>query len=270
MLHHLLANVRHWLSFYAYSFRVLGPRVIAKNLVGLLADPAARQVDSGFDARWGTDTNAELTPGEAGIPVHRRDAATAYLPTLDDDLTTMIDGLGWSEPLLRDATFIDIGSGKGRVVMLAAMRRFREVIGVELSPVLHSVASRNVARIQAAGAFATPVRLTLADATELDVPRGPLVIYLYHPFPDPIADKVLARLRAAIEASARPVAILYGHPTLQRCINPEVFARGGMFRCAREGGRRTRSFRIGWSIWSNQDWLDAPEVLRGFAPAYGT
>lgn len=252
MLTKLLGRLRHALRFYAYSLGVLGPRVIARNLFGLLADPAARRVDSGFDDRWGTDTNAELTPSEARLPAHRRRAATAYLPTLDEDLGAMLDGLGWPAERMQEATFIDIGSGKARVVMLAAMRRFREVVGVELSPVLHEVAERNVARVEAAGALATPVRLTLSDATELEVPRGPLVVYLYHPFPDAIAERVLARLRAAIAASPRPVAILYGHPTLQRCIDPAVFARGEMFRRTREGGRQTRRFTIGWSIWTNE------------------
>ena len=267
MLIHLLDRVRHWLRFYAYSFRVLGPRVIARNLVGLLSDPAVRQVNSGFDARWGTDTNAELTPGEAQIPASRRGAATAYLPTLDEDLVAMLDGLAWTETQLGQATFLDIGSGKARVVMLAAMRSFREVVGVELSPVLHEVAERNVTRVRAAGALVSPVRLVRADATELEVPRGPLVIYLYHPFPDPIAERVLARVRAAVEASPRPVAILYGHPTLQQCIDPGVFARGGIFHRVRDGERRTRHFAIGWSIWTNQDWLEAPR--RELAAATG-
>lgn len=260
MLLHVLGRIRHWLHFYAYSLRVLGPRVIAKNLLRLVADPAARQVDSGFDARWGTDTNAELTPAEAKIPATRRRAATAYLPTLDEDLSAMLDGLAWPESMLRQATFIDIGSGKARVVMLAAMRRFHEVVGVELSPVLHEIAEHNLARVRAAGALASPVRLDLADATDLVVPDGPLVIYLYHPFPDPIAERVLARLRAAIEASPRPVAILYGHPTLQQCIDPVVFARGAMFDRVRDGERRTKRFRIGWTIWSNQDWLDGSRL----------
>jgi hypothetical protein len=255
MLPTLFASIRHWFHLMAYSFRVLGPRVIARNVLRLLADPGAGHCHSGFDARWGTDTESELTPDEARMPADRRNAATMYLPTLDEDLDAMLAGLAWPESLLHEATFIDIGSGKARVVLLAAMRKFREVIGVELSPVLHAIAERNVVRVEEQGALVSPVRLELADATELALPRGPLVLYLYHPFPDAIAERVLGRVRASIAAEPRPVAILYGHPTLQRRIDPRVFARDGMFDAAREGERRTKSFKIGWSIWTNESWL---------------
>jgi SAM-dependent methyltransferase len=260
MLSTFFASLRHWVHLVTYSWLVLGPRMIAKNLYKLALDPGAGHEPSGFDARWGTDTESELTPAEAQMPADRRTAATMYLPTLDRDLDAMLEGLAWPEALIKSSTFVDIGSGKGRVVLLAAMRRFREVIGVELSPVLHAVAERNLARVEAAGALASPVRLALVDATELEVPAGPLVIYLYHPFPDAIAERVLARIRASLADAPRPVAILYGHPTLQRCIDPGVFARGGQFMPVREGERRTRSFRIGWSIWTNESWLDLPSA----------
>lgn len=248
--------VQHWVGLMIYSWTAIGPRVLARNLVRYWRDHDARSVDSGFDARFGTDTNRELTPGEAQLPQARRGVATMYLPTMDQDLEEMIRGLAWTDAQLRQATFVDIGSGKGRVVMLAAMRRFREVIGLELSPVLHEVATRNLEVMRSSGLLSSPARVTIGDATELDVPRGPLIAYLYHPFRDPIAAQVMTRLIASLEASPRPAAILYGHPTLQRCIDPRVFAHGGVFREVTAGGRTTRRFRIGWTIWTNQAWLD--------------
>jgi SAM-dependent methyltransferase len=260
MVGFMMKTFWHWMRLVAYSWRAVGPRRIARQLLAYSTDAEARSSDSGFDARYGTDTTRELTPGEAALPAARRRGATMYLPSMDCDLDAMLDALGWPDALVRDATFVDIGSGKGRAVFLAAMRPFRQVIGVELSPVLHAIAGDNLARMRNAGALAAPVRLEQADATVFSVPGGPLVVYLYHPFREPIAAKVIDRIVASIAAALRPVAILYGHPTLQRSLDEDVFARGGLLGRAHVGFRETRRFRIGWSIWTNQAWLaDVPE-----------
>jgi SAM-dependent methyltransferase len=255
----MLKTIWHWMRLLAYSWRAVGPRRIARQLLAYSTDAEARSSDSGFDARFGTDTTRELTPGEAALPPDRRSGATMYLPSMDCDLGAMLDALAWPAGLIGDATFVDIGSGKGRAVFLAAMRPFRAVIGLELSPVLHGIAHKNLARMETSGALAAPVRLEHGDATAFAVPGGPLVVYLYHPFREPIAAKVIDRIVASIAAAPRPVAILYGHPTLQRSLDEDVFARGGLLGRAHVGFRKTRRFRIGWSIWTNQAWLaDVP------------
>lgn len=266
----MFKKLRHWLSLALYSWRAIGPRRIATKLLAYSTDPQARTCDSGFDARFGTDTNSELTPEEAALPTSRRSGATMYLPSMDSDVDAMLGALGWSAAQLRGATFIDLGSGKGRAVFLAAMRPLREVIGIELSPLLHAVAQRNLDVMHASGALAAPVRLVHGDATLFDVPRGPLIVYLYHPFREPIAAKVVDRLVASIAASPRPVAILYGHPTLQRRLDDDVFARGGLFCRVHAGARRTRHFQIGWTIWTNEAWLAALHAPPWLVPAPAT
>ncbi len=251
----LAGTLRHWFNLLAYSWRAIGPRRLVQRLLPYSTDREARSVDSGFDGRYGTETNAALTPGEAAIPLARRIGATMYLPSMDADLDAMLDALAWSPELIAQSTFMDIGSGKGRAVFLAAMRTFRDTLGLELSPVLHEVAEKNLSVMRGTGALRAPVRFCLGDATAVQVPRGPLIAYLYHPFREPIAAKVVDRIVASVAASPRPAAILYGHPTLQRSLDRDVFVRGGVFQHAHEGARSTRKFKIGWSIWTNDAWL---------------
>jgi hypothetical protein len=130
--------------------------------------------------------------------------------------------------------------------------------------VLHAIAERNAAIVRGAGALVSPVSLVHADATRYEPPAGPLIVFLYHPFRDPVAAEVMARLNASLAASPRPAAILYGHPTLQSPIAPDVFAVDGVFTNTVVGERATRSFRIGWSVWSNDAWLRGARVA---APA---
>ena len=257
----MIDTLRHRLQLLVYAWRTVGPVTMLRNTLRWSLDSEARNSNSSFDARFGTDTTAELTPDEAQIPAERRGVATMYLPSLDQDLDAMLAALDWPASLARDATFVDIGSGKGRVVMLAAMRSFREVVGVELSPVLHEIALRNLDIVRTTGALSSQARLMLGDATELAVPQGPLIAYLYHPFRESIAALVIDRIVASIAASPRPAAILYGHPTLQQPIAPSVFSRGGMFAELGHGERRTRLYRIGWSVWTNQAWLSGGRCM---------
>ena len=68
MIKQLLARVVHLIHLCIYSWRAVGPRSIARNLLAWTSDADARRVDSGFDAKYGTDTDAALTPAEAAIP----------------------------------------------------------------------------------------------------------------------------------------------------------------------------------------------------------
>jgi hypothetical protein len=248
----MIDALKHRLSLLGYAWRTVGPGTMLRNALRYPLDRDAHNSNTDLDARFGIDTTADLTPREARIPNARERAATMYIATADVDLDAMLGSFTW--PREEDATFIDIGSGKGRVVLRAAMRPFREVIGLELSPVLHATAQRNLEVVKPTGALRSPVRLVLGDATELEVPAGPLVAFLYHPFAESIAALVIDRLVASLAASPRPAAILYGHPTLQQPFDPSVFERGRVFTPHAQGGRQTSYYRIGWSVWTNELW----------------
>ncbi|MBK9032186.1 MAG: hypothetical protein IPL61_12855 [Myxococcales bacterium] len=71
-----MRHLRHLWSLVAYSWGAIGPRRIASRLLAYSTDAAARAADSGFDARFGTDTTTALTPAEAALPAGRRRGAT--------------------------------------------------------------------------------------------------------------------------------------------------------------------------------------------------
>jgi len=254
----MIDALKHQLSLLGYAWRTVGPGTMLRNAISYPFDREAHNSNSDLDARFGIDTTADLTPREARIPGKRERDATMYIATADTDLDAMLATLTW--PREHQATFIDIGSGKGRVVLRAAMRGFREAIGIELSPVLHATALRNLEIVQARGALRSPARFVLGDATELAVPPGPLVAYLYHPFHESIAALVIDRLVASLVASPRPAAILYGHPTLQQPFDASVFERGGVFTQHANGCRHTSFYRIGWSVWTNEQWATQQRV----------
>jgi SAM-dependent methyltransferase len=104
----------------------------------------------------------------------------------------------------------------GRVVMLAARRPFRAVIGVEISPALVEIARENLASARDPKRVARDVKIVRADAAEYAFPRGDLVVFMYNPFHGPVLDAVLANLGALGD---REVVLLYHTPVDRAAID---------------------------------------------------
>jgi SAM-dependent methyltransferase len=108
----------------------------------------------------------------------------------------------------RDYTFLDLGCGKGRTVLLASACPFKRVIGIDFSPALLELAKRNLARYY--GTIQAPTaELFLADAAEFPVPPGNLLVYLFDPFGDRVLQKVLGNLVSAAKQRRQRVLLLY-------------------------------------------------------------
>src|SRR5882672_6400507 len=64
-----------------------------------------------------------------------------YQPTDATLFREMLDNLKID---FREFTFIDLGSGKGRTLLMASDCPFRRILGVELLPPLHTIAQNNI------------------------------------------------------------------------------------------------------------------------------
>ncbi len=149
----------------------------------------------------------ELDPDAIGPALEH---ATHYEPTPVEQAQALLD----ASPLRpQRATFVDLGAGMARVVLLAARRPFRAVIGVEISPALVEIARENLATARDPQRAARDVKVVRADAATYAFPRGDLVVYLYNPFRAPVLRDVLDNLCSAAEA--REVVLLY-HTAVER------------------------------------------------------
>jgi SAM-dependent methyltransferase len=90
-------------------------------------------------------------------------------------------------------TFIDLGAGMGRALLLAAEYPFRAVIGIELHPTLVRIARRNLAAWRAAERARAPMRMVSGDAAAFIPPPGPCVAFLFNPFGATVLRRVLAQ-----------------------------------------------------------------------------
>lgn len=193
---------------------------------------AARQARA-FDARYGTDTVRRL-PVEAmqdvpaALAAHAVHYEASAIPKLRQAVAAVGRALGDRLPAY---AFLDVGSGKGLVVMQASRRPFREVVGLEMAPELHAIAERNASRFAVVHPDAAPMRFVLGDALTSAFPPGPLVVYLYNPFDATILAPFAARLEGAVSAT-RDVVVAYVNP-----VHREIFDRPERYELLWDNGR---------------------------------
>jgi SAM-dependent methyltransferase len=118
-------------------------------------------------------------------------------------------------------TFVDLGSGKGRTLLMAAPYGFRRVIGVEYLPELHCIAQANIRKFISEHQLASEIQSLRLDARDFQFPAEPLVVYMFNPFPEPVFASVLENLRHSLEQKPRPAFIAYRYlefePLLKKC-----------------------------------------------------
>jgi SAM-dependent methyltransferase len=105
-------------------------------------------------------------------------------------------------------TFIDVGSGKGRVLFVAAEYPFRKVIGVEFSNALHDDALANLKRYKHPRRRCADIEPVHADARDFEFPDDNLVIYLFNPFGPEVMERMLANLERSLERRPRHVIVV--------------------------------------------------------------
>jgi SAM-dependent methyltransferase len=117
-------------------------------------------------------------------------------------------------------TFVDIGSGKGRALLLAREFGFKRIVGVELLAELNEIARANIRKLVGIDSSAEDIESICGDATTFGFPDGPLVVYLFNPLPRAETKTVITNLIASIRRKPRPVYVTYANPVCEA----EVFA----------------------------------------------
>jgi SAM-dependent methyltransferase len=109
------------------------------------------------------------------------------------------------------ATFLDIGCGKGRALIVASEYAFARLIGIELNPEVAALGRMNARRVARRHPDRAPIEIRTGDASAPDLPDGDLVVFMYHPFGRPLVER-LCRLLVDSLASGRSISVIYENP----------------------------------------------------------
>jgi SAM-dependent methyltransferase len=115
----------------------------------------------------------------------------------------------------KDNVFVDLGSGMGRMLLLAMEYGFRKAVGVELSSHLCRIARRNIEIYRENHPTRTEVEIVESDVMEYDLKDDESVYFLFNPFSDEVMGVFFEKLRLSLENRARQVWIIYNNPVYQ-------------------------------------------------------
>jgi SAM-dependent methyltransferase len=167
-----------------------------------------------FDLAHGTDTGG-LIQTRSGEHAHA-DHGTAYWGTAPSLLYGSL--ALWSRTLAplgltpADYSFVDLGCGKGRAVMLASETSFAHVLGVELDPALARIGQSNLQLWSRTPHPCRNIQIIEGDALTTPIPDIPVLLYLYNPFDAHLVQLLIARIESFLPTRTAPLDILYIRP----------------------------------------------------------
>ena len=186
---------RHGLRAAAYF--------VVSNVRHIVADRHARR----WDRKNRVDTAGSIRLDGLTIIGPYRNEGNECLCTSPDSFRFMMNTLSVE---FERFTFVDIGTGKGRTLLLASHYPFMQIVGVEFAQELMAVAQQNIMRYRQPSRRCYNIAVLEADATAYRFPDTPLVVYFYNPFSQSVFDQVLSHLEASLRASPRNCVIVYG------------------------------------------------------------
>ena len=116
-------------------------------------------------------------------------------------------------------TFVDVGSGKGRALLMAADYPFQRIVGVELLPELHRIAQDNLRKYSSATQRCFNIESQCANARTFEFPQEPIMLYLFNPLPQPALQQMLNNLEHSLHQYPREVYLLYHNPLLEHVLS---------------------------------------------------
>ena len=109
-------------------------------------------------------------------------------------------------------TFLDLGAGKGKGMLLASQYPFKRIVGVELSPELTAIASQNCRAYRSTRQKCRTFDSICADAAVYPIPADPLVIYMFNPFREPVMSAVMSNIGRSLDRCRRKLYVVYVGP----------------------------------------------------------
>jgi len=176
---------------------------VRRNIRHMLADRLARK----WDRRHGVDTAGSIQLGTLDVVGPHRAMGNEAVCTSPRTFDFIMKSLPRD---LDGHTFIDIGSGKSRTLLLASRYPFADIVGVEFARELVDIARSNIERFKDPSQKCRALSAVEADAAAYDFPETPLVVYFYNPFSKDVFDIVLKNLVSSLERRPRDCFIVYG------------------------------------------------------------
>ncbi len=182
----------------------------------LTRNRSGEDVDVEFDRRFNVDTSGVIDLGELNINSSQLEFGNRYQAINEAYFNEIMRCV----PIRHeDAVFIDVGSGKGRALLLASRMPFKRIIGIELSSELSDVAVRNFNSFRCDQQLCTNLESHAVDATTYQIPSDPLVVFMNNPFEEPVMRPFLTNLCRHTAGRSQPFYLVYVNAILRDLVS---------------------------------------------------
>lgn len=164
--------------------------------------------DHYYDYKYNLDTYSWVSNDELTQENETATHASAYQAVKVLSLRQLLKTLR----LNKDVVFVDIGSGKGRILLIASEFGYMEARGIELSKKLCDVAEQNLINYQTKIKTSTQIKIINADASEYKISADENIFFLYNPFDEHIMRKVLDNISLSHQENDREILLIYAYP----------------------------------------------------------
>lgn len=160
-----------------------------------------------FDREYGIETSGFIE-ARALAPDHETGKMMCYGGSQPGIVRRVLATL----PDKSEFTFVDLGCGKGRVLVVASEFNFKGVIGVDLSKPVLDKARENAAIVRSRFPGRASIKLVQGNAFKFMPEEDKLVFYLYHPFGREGVEQFVAGIEEKIENESAQVFVVYCNP----------------------------------------------------------
>ena len=163
-----------------------------------------------FDRDRGVSTNGLSTLWYHRVLAGKWNESVRYQPVDENLFRSAIEGVPrW--------TFVDLGCGRGRAMILAHEAGFPKIIGVDFSAPLCRTARKNLKKLGIAA------NIVHSDVRTFVLPAEPCVVFLYNPFGAETLRSVISRF------DANPKVIVYINPIHGQALEYPIIRHGERF-----------------------------------------
>jgi SAM-dependent methyltransferase len=165
--------------------------------------------DIGFDLRYGTDTMRRIfNLNSLRINGEQKEGGCGYQATEAMTLRKLMRKIDFP----KNGVFVDLGSGKGRVLLLAAQCGFLRIVGVEFSPELCEIARQNIKLFKRKTGNEAQIEVIQADVASVAIEPEVNVLFMYNPFDKIKMRQFLSAVRHSLTQFPRKIWLIYNNP----------------------------------------------------------
>jgi tRNA1(Val) A37 N6-methylase TrmN6 len=181
------------------------------------------------DCRYGLSTASWVSVDNFDVDQDKQLNSSPYAPTTNLSLKSILKKLN----LQHKNVFLDLGCGKGRVLLFAITEGFKYIRGVEFSPILQNIAKKNCEQFLAKKCLSQQkrrqklrqqIQILEMDARDYQFLGDEGIIFMFDPFSKEVLKTVIKNMKKSLAEQKNNLTIIYRSP-----VHKELFDRDSDF-----------------------------------------